>query len=111
MTTDKKPWFLVMRPEDANRPGSQWVRVGGASRGKVVALPIAPAGWLVLLGFVILLPLGNLAIWLGLVSKGSISVTEGIVLTVLVTAALVAGLVMVIRSRMTRLPPDAQPPL
>ena len=30
--TDQKPWFLVMRPEDANRAGSQWLRVGATSR-------------------------------------------------------------------------------
>jgi hypothetical protein len=108
MTTDKKPWFLVMRSEDANRPGSQWVRAGAASRGKVVARPIAPAGWLVLFGFVFVLPLSIVAIWVGLfVLGGLVTPIEAIVLTVLVIAALVTGLVMVIRSRMTRLPPEA----
>lgn len=108
---EKKPWFLVMRPSDANQPGSQWVRVGAASRGKVVARPIVAAGWWVLLGFVIVLPLSIVAIWVGLVLVGLISVPEGIVLTLLVTAAQVTGLVMVIRDRTTRLPPESQPPL
>jgi hypothetical protein len=109
MTTDKKPWFLVMRPEDANRPGSQWVRAGAASRGKVVAVPIAPAGWFVLFGFVFLLSGSLVAIWAGLVVAGLISVVEAIVLTVLVIAALVTALVMVIRARTTRLPPGDLP--
>ncbi len=45
-----------------------------------------------LLGFVIVLPLSIVAIWGGLVLAGLISVTEAIVLTVLITAALITGL-------------------
>jgi hypothetical protein len=109
MTTGKKPWFLVMRPEDANRPDSQWVRAAAASRGKVVALPIAAEGWLVLLAFVVLLPLTNVAIWVGLFVPGRIALIAAIALSAVVTAVLVTALVMVIRSRTTRLPPVAQP--
>jgi len=59
---DEKPWFLVMTPADANHPETDWLRVG-ASRGKVVALPIAPQGWLALLGFVAILIAVPWAIW------------------------------------------------
>jgi hypothetical protein len=82
MTRDKQPWFLVTRPADADRPGLQWVRVDVASGGKIVARAIAPAGWLLLLAFVIVLPASIVAIWPGLVVGGQISVIEAIVLTV-----------------------------
>lgn len=52
-----------------------------------------------------------MAIWVWLVLTGLISVIEAIVLTVLVTAALITGLIMAIRARTTRLPPEAHPPL
>lgn len=54
MSTDR-PWFLVMVPANANRPDSQWLRLGAASRGKVVALPIAWEGWVALMVFVALI--------------------------------------------------------
>ncbi len=104
MADDRKPWFLVMTPEDANRAGSQWVRVG-ASRGKVVARPIAPEGWMVLMAFVVAITVAPLIIWLGLFLPGLLSVMAAIAWTVIVEAILIAAFVMLVQSRMTRLPP------
>jgi len=47
-----KPWFLVMTPKDANGPGADWKREHAASRGKIVARPIAKEGWIALVIFV-----------------------------------------------------------
>jgi hypothetical protein len=68
--SDRKPWFLVMRPEDDNRPDSQWVRSGAASRGKVVALPIVKEGWIALAVFIVALVVVPLMIWLWLCLGG-----------------------------------------
>ena len=103
--TDRKPWFLVMTPEDANRPGSQWVRHGAASRGKVVARPIAPEGWLVTRGFVALLVGAMLLIWTRGVASGSLSVPIAVLATLLVGGALIGGFVWIVSARCTRLPP------
>ena len=104
MADDRKPWFLVMTPEDANRAGSQWVRVG-ASRGKVVARPIAPEGWMVLIAFVVAITVAPLIIWLAMFLPGQLSVAAAIVWTVIAEAILIAAFVMLVQSRMTRLPP------
>lgn len=102
---DRKPWFLVMTPEDANRAGSEWVRLGAASRGKVVARPIAREGWLVLLAFAAVLTLAPLAIWLALFLTGVLSLIGAIVWTIVAVAGIVTGFVLLVQSRMTRLPP------
>ncbi len=102
---DRKPWFLVMTPEDANRAGSQWVRLGAASRGKVVARPIAREGWLVLIAFAVSLTVAPLIIWLGLFLTGYLSVLGAMAATVIAVAAIVTGFVLLVQSRMTRLPP------
>jgi hypothetical protein len=102
---DSKPWFLVMTPDDSNRAGSQWLRYGAVSRGKIVVRPIAPEGWtalLVFLGLLIALPL---YLWTGLFSAGRLSAAGAIIATVIAIAVLVAGLIWLIRTRMTRLPP------
>jgi hypothetical protein len=104
---ERKPWFLVMTAANANQPGSGWMRAGAASRGKVVARPIAPEGWLTLLGFIVLLIVVPLLIWLGGVAGGTISLVEGLVATILAVAVIVAGLVWIIRTRSTRLPPHS----
>jgi uncharacterized membrane protein YqhA len=102
--TERKPWFLVMRPQDANRPASQWVRAGAASRGKVVALPIAKEGWLALFAFIAALVAAPLTIWLGLFLSGRISAALAVAATVVVDVALIAAFIALVRSRMTRLP-------
>ncbi len=104
--SDRKPWFLVMRPEDANRPDSQWARVG-ASRGKVVALPIAKEGWIALAVFIAALTIVPLVIWLGLFLSGRISIAGAVVATLIAVAIIVVSFVMLVRARMTRLPPSA----
>ena len=102
---DRKPWFLVMTPEDANRAGSEWVRIGAASRGKVVARPIAREGWLVLMAFAVVLTIAPLTIWLALFLTGVLSLIGAIVCTIVAVAAIVTGFVLLVQSRMTRLPP------
>jgi hypothetical protein len=101
---ERKPWFLVMTAANANQPDSGWTRVGAASRGKIVARPIAPEGWLTLLGFIALLIAAPLLIWLGGLLGGYVSLVEAIVATLLAIAVLVAGFVWIIRARSTRLP-------
>ncbi len=101
---ERKPWFLVMRPADANRPDSQWLRQGAASRGKVTALPIAAEGWIALIAFVVLLPAAAAAIWLAF-AAGRLSLYGALGLTIVAEAAIIAGFVMLVRARMTRLPP------
>ena len=103
--SERKPWFLVMRPEDANRQGSEWVRVGAASRGKVVARPIAPEGWYALIAFIILLWAPPLIIWLAGFLSGALSLVAAIIATVIVVAVVVIGFVGIVRVRTTRLPP------
>jgi hypothetical protein len=103
--SDRKPWFLVMTSDDANRAGSQWLRHGAASRGKIVVRPIAPEGWTALLGFVALLIAAPLYLWTGLFSAGRLSAAGPIIVTVIAIAVLVAGLIWLIRTRMTRPPP------
>jgi ABC-type amino acid transport system permease subunit len=102
---DGKPWFLVMTPDDANRAGSQWLRYGAASRGKIVVRPIAPEGWIALLVFLALLIALPLYLWTGLFSAGRLSAAGAIIATLIAIAVLVVGLIWLIRTRMTRLPP------
>jgi hypothetical protein len=102
---ERKAWFLVMTPADANRPGSQWVRVGAASHGKLVMRPISAEGWIALAAFVLLLIAGPLAIWTWWFPAGHLSVTTAIATTVLSVAAIVSALIALVRARMTRLPP------
>ena len=102
---DRKPWFLVMTPDEANRAGSQWLRHGAASRGKIAVRPIAPEGWSALLVFLALLIASPLYLWTGLFLAGRLSATGAITWTVLVAAVLIGGLIWLIRARMTRLPP------
>ena len=103
--SERKPWFLVMTPEDANRPGSQWVRLGATSRGKVVARPIAPEGWYTLVAFVVVLTAAPLIIWLAGFLSGALSLVAAILATIVAVAAIVLGFVLLIRARTTRLPP------
>lgn len=103
--SERKPWFLVMTPADANRPDSPRIRYGAVSRGKVVATPIAPEGWLVLLAFVALVVGTVLLIWGRGVTGGSLSIAAGVVATLIAIGVLVGGLVWVIRAGATRLPP------
>src|SRR5690349_5151586 len=103
----RKPWFLLMTPADANRPDSGWTRAGAYSRGKLAARPIAPEGWLATLAFVVLISVAPLPVWLVGLGRGHISLVEAITLTVVIVAAIVGGFVWLVKSRSTRLPPQA----
>lgn len=103
---DRKPWFLVMTPADTNRPDSKWVRLGAASRGKVTALPIAPEGWIALIGFVALLVGAAIVIWSAFAS-GRLSVVAALALTIVAETAVIALFVILVRARRTRLPARA----
>jgi hypothetical protein len=104
--SDHRPWFLVMRPSDANQPGSNWVRLGAASRGKVVVRPITSEGWLSLAAFVAALVAAMLAIWAWAVRSGIFSVAFAILATVLVLAIVIGGFIRLVMARMTGLPPS-----
>lgn len=104
--SDRKPWFLAMKPEDANRQGSQRMRAGAASRGKVVARPIAPEGWIALLAFVAILVAAPLVILQWTISSGGLSLPGAVVLTLIVEAIAIAAFVLLVRARMTRPPPS-----
>ncbi len=104
--TDRKPWFLVMTPQDANKPAAQWVRQGAASRGKIVVRPIAQEGWYALAGFVALLIVAPLAIWLWGFGSGIYSLMFAVIATALVVLAIVIGFIRLVLARMTRLPPS-----
>ena len=102
--SERKAWFLVMTPDEAKRPDAPWLRIG-AGRGKVVAAPIAPEGWLVLVAFVVLLVAAGLAIWTGGYAAGRLSLGWAGILTLIALTALILALIWIVRLRMTRLPP------
>jgi hypothetical protein len=107
--SERKPWFLVMTPADANRPDAPWLRHGAASRRKVVATPIAIEGWLVILGFVAALVAVMLLIWIRGVAGGALSILAATIMTAVVAGAIVGGFACIVRSRSVRLPPQAPP--
>ncbi len=100
---DSKPWFLVMTSTNANQPGSGWTRKGFASRGKVVATPIAPEGWAVLGIFVVVSTLIPFLLWgLGF-AAGNLSTTAAVLTTIVAELAVVAGFIFVVWKKSTRL--------
>jgi hypothetical protein len=103
-------WFLVMRPGDANKPGSAWFRVGAASRGKIVVRPIAPEGWLALVAFAAAWVMGSIGIWVGGFGSGEFSPGFAILATVLISGIVIAGFIRLVVGRMTHIPqpPDGQ---
>ena len=101
-------WFLVMKPGDANKPGSAWFRVGAASRGKIVVRPIAPQGWLSLIAFLAVWLLALLAIWVWGYGSDGFSLEFAILATVLISGIVIAGLIRLVVGHMTELPPDGQ---
>jgi hypothetical protein len=102
---ETKPWFLVMTPADANRPGSEWTRQGAASSGKIVARPITPEGWTALAVFVAVWTFGPILIWLWGYLEGGFSLVSAIIYTIVFEAAVIGGFVLLVWSRSTRLPP------
>jgi hypothetical protein len=96
-----KPWFLVMTPEDANRPGAQGVRRESGAQDRIVIRPIAVEGWIALFAFAATAMAVPLAVWLGMVSPGLMSAALAIAWTVVVEAILVAVFVLLVQSRMT----------
>jgi hypothetical protein len=102
---ERKPWFLVMTQQDANRSGSPPLRAGAASRGKVVVRPVAREGWLVVIAFAATLTAAPLLIWLGLFATGRLSLAAAVAWTVIAAIAIVGGFVLLVQSRMATLPP------
>jgi hypothetical protein len=105
--SDPKAWFLVMTPEDANRPDTQWIRPGAVSFGKVVVRPIAPEGWGAMIAFGAVLVAATLAIWLWGFRSGTYSLAFAILATVLVVLVIAIGFARLVRARMTQLPPGS----
>jgi hypothetical protein len=100
-----KPWFLVMTPADANRPGSDWQRHGAISNGKFVVRPIAPEGWAALAIFVAAWTTGPMLIWLWGFVSGSLSLESAVLWTIVVEIVAIGGFILLVWSRSTRLPP------
>jgi hypothetical protein len=97
--SERKPWFRVMTPADANLSESNWMRAGAFSHGKIAVLPIALEGWIALFGFVAILVAALAAIWFaGMPQPGAF------VATVVAIGIIVGGFVALVRARMTRLP-------
>ena len=107
---ERKPWFMVMRPEQANQPGSNWVRIGAASRGKVSATPVACEGWANLFGFIALLVVPPLLIWVTGFAGGRLTLVAAAVLSIVALAIIVAGFVWILRTRSATLQPSGYPP-
>jgi hypothetical protein len=107
--SERKPWFLVMTPDEANRPGSSWLRKGAAARGKLVVLPIAPQGWIALLVFVVALVGAIYGIGVQGHTAGLFSPVLTFLVTLGVIALIVLGFIWLVRATMTRQPPpDSQ---
>jgi len=99
--SDKKPWYVVMTPANANEPDSQWVRHGAASHGKVVALPIAWEGWAAIGCFVLLVAGAPFLVW-AVISHFGLGLEATITVALVVEAIVIAAFVLLIRSRSTR---------
>lgn len=106
---ERKVWFLVMTPEIAKRPDSQWARSGAASPDNYVFRPFSPEGWIALLAFGALAIGVLLGIWIGLVLPGHISVAMAIVFTVMFEAIVVGCFVLLVQLRMTPRPAGPEP--
>jgi hypothetical protein len=101
--TVSKPWFLVMTPADANQPGSEWKRDGGASRGKISMRPIAPEGWAALGIFVAIWTMGPLLIWAFVFVGESLSIVTAVIATIVFEVAIVGGFILLVWAKSTRL--------
>jgi hypothetical protein len=101
---EAKPWFLVMTPADANRPGSDWQRQGAASSGKIVARPIAPEGWAALAIFVAVWTAGPMVIWLLGYLGENLSIVSAVLSTIAFEVVVIGGFVLLVWSKSTRLP-------
>jgi len=102
---ERKPWFLVMTPDDANHPDALWVRRAAASHGKRSLLPIAPEGWIALVAFVLVLVGALAAIWIGAYRAGALSFLNAVVVSVMTMTVVVLGFIWLVRVKMTSLPP------
>jgi hypothetical protein len=96
-----KPWFFVMMPQDADRPGAQWARDENASHGRLVVWPIALEGWIALFAFAATVLAVPLVVWLGMVLPGAMPAALAIVWTVMVEAILIATFILLVHTRMT----------
>ena len=104
---EQTPWFLILKSGDENLPGSPWRRRGGNSRGKVVALPVWPMGWVVLIGFITSLTASILVVWLVLVvGFNVVNVTAAAVLTVVMVVAEVFALIFLIKNTSAHWTPE-----
>src|SRR5688572_22163416 len=105
--SERKPWFLVMTPDDANRAGSSWGRQGAASRGKLVVLPIAPQGWIAVVAFAAALVGAVYAIGIKSHAADLLSPAAAVVVTIVAIAIIAVAFIWLVRATMTRLPPGA----
>jgi len=100
---DSKPWFLVMTVADANKPGSEWKRVGAASYGKVSVRPIAPEGWLALAVFIVIWMIVPLLIWGVGFGLGNLEAIPAVIATIVFEIVAVGGFVLLVWAKSTRL--------
>ena len=99
-----KPWFLVMTPRDANEPGSDRKRERAASRGKIVARPIAKEGWIALAIFVACWTAIPMIIWIWGYLGGRLSFLIAILATVVLELAAIGVFLLLVRMKSTRDP-------
>ncbi len=98
-----KPWFLIMKPADANKPGSEWKRDGAASRGKISVRPIASEGWLALAIFVVIWMMVPLLIWGVGFGLGRLDAITAVIATIAFEIAAVGSFVLLVWAKSTRL--------
>ncbi|HRF10460.1 MAG TPA: hypothetical protein PL193_17730 [Xanthobacteraceae bacterium] len=104
-----KPWFLVMTPKDANGPGADWKREHAASRGKIVARPIAKQGWIALAIFVACWTAIPMILWIWGYAGGRISFGVAILSTIALELAAIGVFLLVVRLKSTRIPLQSPP--
>lgn len=104
-----KPWFLVMTPKDASGPGADWKRERAASRGKIVARPIAKQGWIALAIFVACWTAIPMIIWIWGYLGGRISFGVAILSTIALELVAIAVFLLVVRLKSTRHPVESTP--
>jgi hypothetical protein len=104
--TQQMPWFLILKPGDENLPGSPWHRRGGRSRGKVMALPVWPMGWVVLGAFIASIIAVPLVIWLVLFMDGVVDTIFAAALTAIAVGGDILALIFLIKNTSARWTPE-----
>lgn len=104
-----KPWFLVMTPRDANQPGADWKRGHAASRGRIVARPIAKQGWVALALFVACWTAIPMLIWIWGYVGGRLSFLIAILATLVLELVAIGVFLLLVRLKSTRRPLESRP--